>query len=76
MNTTSVQPVLLALQNPYRYLEVRGTARLEPDDNDESARKLATKDGADPREHDLPGQSRVVVTIEPANVNAVDMSVG
>jgi PPOX class probable F420-dependent enzyme len=69
--------LLLDLQNPYRYLEVRGNARLEPDDDYSFARKLGAKyGGADVSEHDKPGDSRVVVTIEPANVYAVDMSGG
>ncbi|MFI5039021.1 MAG: PPOX class F420-dependent oxidoreductase [Solirubrobacterales bacterium] len=68
---------LLDLQNPYRYLEVRGNAKLESDDDYEFARKLGAKyGGADLSEHDKPGESRVVVTIEPANVYAVDMSGG
>ncbi|MGZ4250135.1 MAG: PPOX class F420-dependent oxidoreductase [Solirubrobacteraceae bacterium] len=68
---------LLDLQNPYRYLEVRGNATIEPDDDYEFARKLGAKyGGADLREHDNPGESRLIVTIEPANVYAVDMSGG
>jgi PPOX class probable F420-dependent enzyme len=68
---------LLDLENPYRYLEVRGNAKLEPDDDYTFARKLGAKyGGADLREHDNPGETRVVVTIEPANVYAVDMSGG
>ncbi len=68
--------LLLDLENPYRYLEVRGTAWLEPDDDYEFARELGAKYGADLSQHDLPGQSRVVVTIEPVNVYAVDMRGG
>ena len=68
--------LLLDLENPYRYLEVRGTARIEPDDDYAFARKLGAKYHADLSEHDQPGESRVVVTIEPANVYAVDMSGG
>jgi PPOX class probable F420-dependent enzyme len=68
---------LLDLQNPYRYLEVRGNAKIEPDDDYAFARKLGAKyGGADLSEHDGPGDSRFVVTIEPANVYAVDMSGG
>ena len=68
---------LLDLQNPYRYLEVRGNAKLAPDDDYAFARKLGAKyGGADLSEHDGPGESRVVVTIEPVNVYAVDMSGG
>ena len=68
--------LLLDLQNPYRYLEVRGTARLDPDDDYAFARKLGAKYGADLKVHDQPGESRVAVTIKPANVYAVDMSGG
>jgi PPOX class probable F420-dependent enzyme len=51
---------ILDLENPFRYLDVRGTARIE-------------YDGADLRDHDGPEDKRVVVTIEPTNVFAVDM---
>ena len=69
-----VSLMLLDLEVPYRYLEVRGNARVEPDDDYEFARKLGAKyGGADLKEHDQPGESRVVVTIEPVNVYAVDM---
>ena len=69
--------LLLDLTNPYRYLEVRGNAKIEPDDDYSFARKFGAKyGGADLSEHDGPGESRVVVTIEPANVYAVDMSGG
>jgi PPOX class probable F420-dependent enzyme len=68
--------LLLDLQNPYRYLEVRGNARIENDEDYEFARKLGAKYDADLSVHDQPGDSRVVVTIEPANVYAVDMSGG
>jgi PPOX class probable F420-dependent enzyme len=65
---------LLDLSNPYRYVDVRGRAVIEPDDDYVFARKLGAKyGGADLREHDGPGESRVVVTIEPDNVFAVDM---
>jgi PPOX class probable F420-dependent enzyme len=65
--------LLLDLENPYRYLEVRGTARIEPDDDYEFARKVGAKYDADLSEHDRPGEKRVVATVEPANVYAVDM---
>jgi PPOX class probable F420-dependent enzyme len=67
--------LILDLENPYRYLEVRGRARIEPDDDYTFARKLGEKyGGADLSEHDGPGDSRVIVTIEPINVYPVDMS--
>jgi PPOX class probable F420-dependent enzyme len=58
----------------YRYLEVRGRARVEPDDDYVFADRVGAKyGGADLRQHDRPGESRVVVTIEPVKVWAVDM---
>ena len=66
---------ILDLANPFRYLDVRGTAVVEYDDDYEFAEKVGAKyGGADLREHDGPGERRVVVTIEPANVFAVDMN--
>lgn len=66
--------LLLDPENPYRYLEVRGKARLEPDPEHEFARRVGAKYSADLSQHDKPGEGRVVVTIEPVNVYAVDMS--
>jgi hypothetical protein len=65
--------LMLDLENPYRYLEVRGNARIEPDDGLRFAQKVGAKYNADLSEHDQPGEERVVVTIEPVNVYAVDM---
>jgi PPOX class probable F420-dependent enzyme len=65
---------LLDLQNPYRYLEIRGTAVVQPDDDRAFAERVGAKYNADLREHDAPGDSRVVVRIVPVRVNAVDMS--
>ncbi|MFZ0386815.1 MAG: PPOX class F420-dependent oxidoreductase [Solirubrobacteraceae bacterium] len=62
---------------PQRYLEVRGTAALEPDADYTFARRLGAKyGGADLSEHDGPGVSRVIVTIQPTNVYAVDVRIG
>jgi PPOX class probable F420-dependent enzyme len=66
---------ILDLANPFRYVDVRGTAAVEPDDDYAFAARLGAKyGGADVRDHDGPGELRVVVTIEPTNVFAVDMS--
>jgi len=62
---------------PQRYLQVRGTAEIEPDDDYAFARKVGAKYGrADLSEHDGPGESRVIVTIQPTNIYAVDMRIG
>jgi PPOX class probable F420-dependent enzyme len=66
--------MLLDVQNPYRYVEIRGRARIEPDDDYEFADRVGKKYDADLRVHDQPGQSRVMVTIDAAKVHAVDMS--
>ncbi len=68
--------MLLDVANPYRYLEVRGNARVEPDDDYAFARRLGAKYDADLSVHDQPGETRVVITIEPVNVYPVDMSGG
>ncbi len=65
---------ILDLKNPYRYLEVRGEAQIEPDDDYRFADKLGAKYHADLRANDRPGESRVVVTVRPARVNAVNMA--
>ena len=66
---------LLDTANPMRYLEVRGLARIEPDDDYAFADKVGAKyGGLDLRMMDQPGQSRVAVTIEPVNVYAVDLT--
>jgi PPOX class probable F420-dependent enzyme len=69
----AVSLFLLDLAMPYRYLELRGDAEITPDDDYAFADRVGAKYGADLREHDQPGQSRVVVTIRPVRVNAVNM---
>jgi PPOX class probable F420-dependent enzyme len=65
---------LLDLENPYKYVDIRGRARVEPDVDYAFADRVGAKyGGADLREHDAPGDGRVVVTIEPDRVFAVDM---
>lgn len=65
--------LIVDLENQYRYLEIRGNARLAPDDDYSFAHKVGAKYDADLSAHDAPGESRVVVTIDPVNVYAVDM---
>ena len=68
--------LILDLANPYRYLEVRGVARIEPDDGFTFAGKVGGKYGADLSAHDRPGESRFVVTIDAVKIHPVDMSGG
>jgi PPOX class probable F420-dependent enzyme len=67
---------LLDLANPLRYLELRGDADVTPDDDYSFADRLAAKygEGVNLREMDAPGQSRVVVTVKPVRIVAVDLS--
>jgi PPOX class probable F420-dependent enzyme len=62
--------LLLDLANPYRYVEIRGDAVIEPDDDYAFADLLGAKYGADLRTNDQPGDTRVVVTIRRARVHA------
>jgi PPOX class probable F420-dependent enzyme len=62
---------ILDLANPYRYLEVRGTAEVERDDDYAFAQRLGAKyGGADVREHDGPDDYRLVVTLIPKRIVA------
>lgn len=65
---------ILDLADAYRYLEIRGRARVEPDDDYAFADKVGAKYGSlDLRRMDQPGESRVVVTIEPVKIRPVNM---
>ncbi len=66
--------LLLDPNSQYRYLEVRGQVRIDPDDDYVFAGRVGAKYGADVREYDAPGTSRVMVTIEPTRVYPVDMT--
>jgi PPOX class probable F420-dependent enzyme len=64
----AVTLLILDLANPYRYLEIRGDAEITPDDDYKFADRVGAKYGADLRDRDQPGDSRVVVIIRPARV--------
>lgn len=64
---------ILDLANPMRYLELRGDAEITADADYAFASRVGAKYGADLRAYDGPGEERVVVTIKPVRVNAVDM---
>ncbi|MGZ6983038.1 MAG: PPOX class F420-dependent oxidoreductase [Ilumatobacteraceae bacterium] len=66
---------ILDTANPARYIEFSGDATVTPDDDYAIADQISAKyGGIDLRTIDQPGESRVVVTIEPVRINAVDMS--
>jgi PPOX class probable F420-dependent enzyme len=57
--------------SPYKYVELRGDAEITADDDYAFANELGAKyGGANLRERDNPGETRVVVTIKPARVIA------
>ncbi|HEY2215144.1 MAG TPA: PPOX class F420-dependent oxidoreductase [Acidimicrobiales bacterium] len=59
-----------------RYLEVRGDAEIDDDQGYVFADRVGAKYGMDMRNFDGPNGSRVIVTIHPTRVNAVDMAAG
>lgn len=68
-----VSLLLIDWSDPMRYLEVRGTARVQDDLDKSFAQRVGAKYGADLAAYDGPGEERIVVTIEPKNVYAVNM---
>jgi PPOX class probable F420-dependent enzyme len=54
--------------NPYRYVELRGDVEITPDDDYKFAEQVGAKYGANLRDRDQPGDTRVVVTLTPARV--------
>jgi PPOX class probable F420-dependent enzyme len=71
----AVNLFILDTANPARYLELRGDATIEPDGDYQFADRLGAKyGGVDLRTMDGPGESRVIVTINPVKVYAADLS--
>ncbi|MHB1582870.1 MAG: PPOX class F420-dependent oxidoreductase [Acidimicrobiales bacterium] len=66
--------LILDLDNPYRYLELRGAVEVVDDPDLALADRVGEKYHADLRQHDRPGERRVAVTLHPDRVHAVDMS--
>ncbi len=64
----------LDLDNPLRYIEVRGDAEVADDPGKAFAAKAGAKYGMDFTRNDQPGEKRVVVTLHPTRVHAVDIS--
>ena len=61
--------------DPGRYVELRGTASIKPDDAYEFADRLGAKyGGLDLRRMDAPGEERTMVVIRVDRSRAVDMS--
>jgi PPOX class probable F420-dependent enzyme len=65
---------LIDRANPLRTLEIRARAELKPDPDYNFVGKFDKKYGADIRKMDPPGQARVLVTLVPVKINAIDLS--
>jgi PPOX class probable F420-dependent enzyme len=64
--------LILDLQIPERYLEIRGEIEVEPDDGSFVA-KVGKKYNVDMSMWDQPGEERVIARINPSRIRAVDM---
>lgn len=69
LNDQKVSLFFVDPDSPYRTLEIRAIASVEPDPDYAFADKIGAKYGANLRENDRPGESRVVVSFEPVKVN-------
>ncbi len=70
----SVGLLLLDLAAPTRYLEVRGDAAIADDPDYAFADRVGAKYGADLRAFDGDNATRVVVTLRPTRITAVDLA--
>jgi PPOX class probable F420-dependent enzyme len=61
---------LLDPTNPFRFIEVRGTASIEADADFSFRAKVGAHYGADVASFDQPGDLRFVVTLQPGTINA------
>jgi PPOX class probable F420-dependent enzyme len=56
-------------ENPYRYIEIRGTAKIEPDDDHRLANSLAKRYmNLDELPSEMMGEGRVVIRVDPEHV--------
>ena len=61
---------LLDPANAFRFVEIRGTATIEPDADFSFRGKVGAHYGADLSGFDQPGDERFVVTLNPSRINA------
>ena len=76
MRNPAVSLFILDPANVMRYLELRGDAEIEPDEDGSFAARAGAKDGVDLCRRDRPGETRVIVTIRPTKVHAAQLPVG
>jgi len=55
--------------SPYRTMEIRARAEIDSDTSDEAVARVQQKYGADVRENDRPGETRVAVKLHPVKTN-------
>ncbi|HEX6505997.1 MAG TPA: PPOX class F420-dependent oxidoreductase [Chloroflexota bacterium] len=55
--------------NPYRTMEIRARAEIDPGTSDEVVTRVEQKYGAEVRQNDRPGEQRVAVTLHPIKIN-------
>ena len=69
LNDQKVSLFFVDPENPYRTLEIRAIASVDPDPDYVFAAEIGAKYSANLREMDPPGELRVVVTFDPVKVN-------
>jgi PPOX class probable F420-dependent enzyme len=69
LNDQKVSLFFVDPENPYRTLEIRAIASVDPDPDYVFAAEIGAKYSANLPEMDPPGESRVVVTFDPVKVN-------
>ena len=62
---------ILDLENPFRYVEIRGDIEIAADEDGALVAKVQEKYRTDVRSMDQPGEFRVVVTLHPVRVHAM-----
>lgn len=68
LRDNKVSVIFVDPENPHRNLELRGTADLQVDADCSFRDKLGAHYGDDVSAHDKPGDTRYIVTVEPARV--------
>ena len=68
LRDNKISVIFVDPENPQRNLELRGTADLTVDEDCSFRDKVGAKYGEDVSVHDKPGDTRYIVTVEPARV--------
>jgi PPOX class probable F420-dependent enzyme len=68
LRDNKISVIFVDPENPHRNLELRGTADLQVDEDCSFRDKVGDQYGEDVSVHDKPGDTRYIVTVEPARV--------